>query len=81
MGGDQPDNAARCEALGVGRTLDALRATPETIGQRVLAVLADPGSRVAAERIAAEVVGLPGPAHAVTLLDRLAGAGARSNRR
>jgi UDP:flavonoid glycosyltransferase YjiC (YdhE family) len=58
----QPNNAARCEALGVGRRLDAFRAGPETIREAVRAVLADPGYRVAAERIRAEIVGLPGPA-------------------
>lgn len=32
MGADQPLNAARCEALGLGRSLDAVRATPEAVG-------------------------------------------------
>ena len=71
MGADQPYNAARCEALGVGRRLDALRATPEEVGQAVVAVLAEPGYRAAAERIRDEIAGLPGPAHAVGLLERL----------
>lgn len=71
MGADQPMNAARCEALGVARVLDALAATPESIAQAVSGVLADPGYRQAAERVRDEYAALPGPAHAVTLLERL----------
>jgi UDP:flavonoid glycosyltransferase YjiC (YdhE family) len=73
MGADQPMNAARCEALGVGRVLDALEATPDDIGTAVSAVLDDPAFRTAAERIRDEIAALPGPAHAVTLLEGLAG--------
>lgn len=72
MGADQPLNAARCEALGVARVLDALAATPKSIGQAVSGVLADPSYRRAAERIRDEYAALPGPAHGVTLLERLA---------
>ncbi|MGI8681093.1 MAG: hypothetical protein ACR2JO_02945 [Mycobacteriales bacterium] len=52
--------------------LDALAATPESIAQAVSGVLADPGYRQAAERVRDEYAALPGPAHAVTLLERLA---------
>lgn len=72
MGADQPLNAARCEALGVGRVLDAVAATPETAHDAVAAVLADPTYRRAAERMRDEIAALPGPDHAVTLLERLA---------
>ncbi len=72
MGADQPMNAARCEALGVGRVLDALGATPETACDVVSAVLADPSYRRAAERMRDEIAALPGPEHAVMLLERLA---------
>ena len=72
MGADQPHNAARCEALGVGRRLDALRATPEMIGEAVVAVLREPGYRAAADRIRDEIAALPGPEHAVDLLEQLA---------
>jgi len=72
MGADQPHNAARCEALGVARVLDALAATPESIAQAVSTVLADTSYRRAAERIRDEYAALPGPAHGVTLLERLA---------
>lgn len=73
MGADQPLNAARCEALGVGRALDALRATPAEISEAALSVLERPAYRAAAERLREEIFALPGPEHGVTLLERLAG--------
>jgi UDP:flavonoid glycosyltransferase YjiC (YdhE family) len=72
MGADQPHNAARCEALGVARVLDAVRATPTMVRESASIVLADPSYRRAATRLRDEIVALPGPAHAVTLLERLA---------
>jgi UDP:flavonoid glycosyltransferase YjiC (YdhE family) len=72
MGADQPLNAARCEALGVGRALDAVAATPADVRDAVASVLEDPAYRRAAERIRDECVALPGAAHAVALLERLA---------
>jgi UDP:flavonoid glycosyltransferase YjiC (YdhE family) len=72
MGADQPQNAARCEELGVARVLDAYRATPQAVRDAVADVLADPSYRSAAERIADEIASLPGPEHAVALLERLA---------
>jgi UDP:flavonoid glycosyltransferase YjiC (YdhE family) len=71
MGADQPLNAARCEALGVGLALDPLRATPADVREAVSAVLADHAYRAAAERIRDEIAALPGPEHAVALLARL----------
>jgi UDP:flavonoid glycosyltransferase YjiC (YdhE family) len=75
MGADQPLNAARCEALGVGRVLDALRATPETVREAVSAVLSDRTYRAAAEGIRDEIAALPDWKHAVTLLERLVAEG------
>jgi UDP:flavonoid glycosyltransferase YjiC (YdhE family) len=72
MGADQPLNATRCAALGVARVLDAIRATPDTVREAVAAVLADPTYRRAAERLRDEIAAQPGPAQAVTLLERLA---------
>ena len=72
MGADQPLNAARCEALGVARVLDPVAATPEDVREAVAAVLADAAYRRAAERLRDETAALPGPAHAVALLERLA---------
>lgn len=71
MGADQPQNAARCEQLGVARVLDAVRTTPEDVREAVTDVLADPSYRSAAERIADEIAALPGPEHTVPLLERL----------
>jgi UDP:flavonoid glycosyltransferase YjiC (YdhE family) len=72
MGADQPQNAARCEELGVARVLDALTATPETIREAVADVLENPAYRSAAERIADEIAALPGPEHAAILAGQLA---------
>src|SRR6266508_4483240 len=71
MGADQPLNAARCEALGVARVLDAVETTPETVREAVSTVLANPTYRQAAERMRDEIAALPGPAYAVMLLERL----------
>jgi UDP:flavonoid glycosyltransferase YjiC (YdhE family) len=72
IGADQPLNAARCQALGVAEVMDAVSATPEMVRTAVSRVLADAGSREAAEHIRDEIAALPGPEHAVALLDRLA---------
>jgi UDP:flavonoid glycosyltransferase YjiC (YdhE family) len=72
MGADQPLNAARCVELGVARALDAVEATPEAVREAVSAVLASPTYRRAAERIRDEIAALPGPEHALDLLERLA---------
>jgi len=71
LGADQLVNAARCAELGVARLLDAMEVTPERVQTAVSAMLADPSYRRHAERIRDEVAELPGPAHAVTLLERL----------
>jgi MGT family glycosyltransferase len=72
IGADQPLNALRCEALGVGRSLDALLADPPTVRAAAASVLADPSYRRAAERMRDEIAALPEPASAVALLERLA---------
>jgi len=72
MGADQIPNAARCAELGVARVLDAVDATPEDVREAAAAVLADPSYRQAAERLRAELLALPGPEHAIALLERLA---------
>jgi UDP:flavonoid glycosyltransferase YjiC (YdhE family) len=71
MGADQPGNAERCEALGVARVLDVVRATPDDVRAAVEAVLTEPSYREAAERLRDEIAGLPGPDHAVALLTTL----------
>ena len=72
IGADQSLNAARCQALGVADVLGPLSATPEMVRAAVTHVLADAGFREAAEHIREEIAALPGPEHAVALLDRLA---------
>lgn len=71
MGADQPWNADRCEELGVALVLDVVRATPDDVREAVSTVLEDPSYRTAAERVRDEIRALPGPEHAVTLLERL----------
>ena len=71
MGADQPLNAARAEALGVALVLDALEATPAEIGVAALAVLSGPGYRHNAGLIREEIRALPGPRHAVELIEQL----------
>ena len=73
MGADQPYNAARCESLGVARSLDVSDATPDDVREVVGEILADPSYRAAAERVRDEFAALPGPEHAVALLERLVG--------
>jgi UDP:flavonoid glycosyltransferase YjiC (YdhE family) len=71
MGADQPWNAARCEELGVALVLDAVRATPDDVREAVSTVLEDSSYRTAAERLRDEIRALPGPEHALALLERL----------
>jgi UDP:flavonoid glycosyltransferase YjiC (YdhE family) len=71
LGADQPLNAARCEELGVALVLDAMRARSDDVREAVASVLRDPSYRTAAERVRDEIRGLPGPEHAVALLERL----------
>jgi MGT family glycosyltransferase len=72
LGADQPVNALRCAALGVGRVVGAQERTPEGIRAAVRAVLDDRRYRENAARLGGEMAALPGPEHAVALLERLA---------
>jgi UDP:flavonoid glycosyltransferase YjiC (YdhE family) len=71
MGADQLPNAQRCEQLGVGVTLDAVRVTPRSIRDTTSALLRNAHAREAAERIRDEIASLPGPEAAVPMLERL----------
>ena len=75
LGADQPSNAARVEALGVGYVLDALTATPDQVAGAVTRLLTDADARAAAERLRDECAALPAPAEAVSWLEALAAAG------
>jgi UDP:flavonoid glycosyltransferase YjiC (YdhE family) len=72
MGADQPLNADRCVALGVGRALDPATATPAEVREALVAVLEDPSYRSAAEAVRSEVAALPGAGRAAEELERLA---------
>lgn len=71
MGADQPRNAARCADLWVGRVLDAMAATPDDVRMALEVVLETPEYRAAAGVLRDEIAALPGPEHAVGLLERL----------
>jgi UDP:flavonoid glycosyltransferase YjiC (YdhE family) len=71
IGADQPLNAARCDALGVARVLDPFHATAADVADAVTDVLAEPGYRSSAERLQAEIEALPGPEHALRLLEAI----------
>jgi MGT family glycosyltransferase len=69
---DQPENAARCAALGFGQVVVPTDLTSEVARHAVRAVLEDPTYRAAAEQMCAEIADLPGSEYAVALLERLA---------
>lgn len=72
IGADQPLNAERCAALGVGQVLDAVSTTPTEVAAAVISILADPAYRATAGRLRDEIAALPAPEAAVPLLERLA---------
>jgi UDP:flavonoid glycosyltransferase YjiC (YdhE family) len=59
VGSDQPWNAQRCRALGVGRVLGRAECTPDAIRKAAADVLANPGYRRAATRLQAEIAAMP----------------------
>lgn len=69
---DMFDNARRCVALGAAVSIQPDERTPEAILAAVQTVLGHPTYRRNAEHLRDEMLTLPGPAHAVTLLERLA---------
>ena len=69
---DQPGNAERCAALGVGRIVGPDERTPAAIRSATRAVLEDPAHRRAARAIAREAHSRPGLDAALDLLERLA---------
>jgi UDP:flavonoid glycosyltransferase YjiC (YdhE family) len=69
---DQPVNADRCEALGVGRAIAPGDLTPESVRDTVNEVLEVASYRHNARRVQQEMRALPGLERAVELLERLA---------
>jgi MGT family glycosyltransferase len=72
IGADQPLNAARCRDLHVARILEPVKATAPDVQRAVSTVLSDPTYRRNAQRLKAEIEALPGPEHALRLLEQLA---------
>ena len=69
---DQPDNARRCEQLGVARVIPPENRTPAAFRDAVREVLGDPRYRRNAGQLREEMVRLPGPEQVVGWLERLA---------
>jgi MGT family glycosyltransferase len=72
LGADQMLNAARVEALGIGRSLHPVTATPAQIAATADAVLTDPVIAAAVGTLHDEFAALPGPEAVVPKLEALA---------
>jgi UDP:flavonoid glycosyltransferase YjiC (YdhE family) len=71
MGADQPHNAQRCVALGLGEALDPVTVTPAEVSETVHTVLTDPSYRAAAGRLQQEINALPGVDETIPHIERL----------
>ena len=71
MGADQPHNAARCEAIGVARVLDAVTAPPTAIAGAIADLLASEPHRRAAAQVCHEIATLADPGDAVARIEAL----------
>ncbi len=71
LGADQFRNGKRIVDLGVGVMLDRYKRTPEDIRQAVFEVLENPAYCARAGQLQQEIAALPGPEHAVRLIERL----------
>ena len=71
LGADQPLNAARCTALGVGQALDALTLTPDDVLAVTSAVLTEDQYRNSAERVQAEISALASIQDTLAVLEDL----------
>ena len=69
---DQPENARRCAALGVGHIVGPDKRTPPIIRAAVREVLDNPLYRSNAQRLRQQAQTLPGLEHGIRLLERLA---------
>ena len=72
LGADQPANARRCEALGVGKIIERGELSPQLVRDTTREVLEVPSYRQNARRVQEEMHSLPGVEHAVALLEQLA---------
>ena len=71
-GADQPANATRCEALGVGRIIGTPEITGEEARNSVRAMLSNPTYLRNAGVIRERIAGLPGTDYALELIERVA---------
>jgi UDP:flavonoid glycosyltransferase YjiC (YdhE family) len=69
---DQPDNADRCVAAGVGVALGPRDRDPVSVRRAVDLVLGTPSYRAAARRLRDEINAMPDPASVVPFLESLA---------
>lgn len=69
LGADQPHNAERVAALGLGRVLDAAAATPGEIRRAVEETISAPGPRRRARSFQEEINGLANVDEAVSMLE------------
>lgn len=81
MGADQPHNARRVEALGIGTALDPWTATAEGIADAVKGLLVDHRCADRADRLRFESERLPSAAEALSWVDDLASARGAASRR
>ena len=72
---DQPENADRCVAAGVGLALGPSERDPQAVAQATRAVLEDPSYGTAARRLAGEIAAMPVPSAVVPRLEALAADG------
>lgn len=71
LGADQPGNADRVSALGLGIVLEATSITPAGVATSLAEVLRNPAYRVAAEELAAGLGRLPAPEAAFDRIEAL----------
>jgi UDP:flavonoid glycosyltransferase YjiC (YdhE family) len=77
QGRDQDDNAERVHATGVGLSLPR-DAAPAAIAAAIRRVLHEPSFRIAAQRMGADIATAGRGAAAAAIVDRIAGASART---
>ena len=75
MGADQPNNADRCQDLGVGLALDSVKASPAEIADAVTAMLQTTGYRRKAVSLAKDSRTLIDAEQAESLLETVAWTG------
>jgi UDP:flavonoid glycosyltransferase YjiC (YdhE family) len=75
LAADQPENAERGAAAGVGRVVHPAELTPDSARRAVDDVLGDPRYLDRARVVAVEIAAMPGPAEAVERIEQVAETG------